>query len=217
MQSTYYQKLAHLLDDLQQFYTDMQDIDWPSKARKYLSRAANFLQQKYLDIDEYLVWLSQLRAELETLYQGFLKENPELQKGVDNGRKLVAFLHWSYNFLKIDERLPQILAALRERGPEIMSQTATDAQMRYSPQKTLFRFNPELGSIELEQKLPFPWISFDEKPQLDQLPEIQRINSILSLFQPSNISAVDRLLSYVPKQQQLSDLLPPFKGKVFNF
>ena len=98
-----------------------------------------------------------------------------------------------------------------------MSQTATDAQMRYSPQKTLFRFNPELGSIELEQKLPFPWISFDEKPQLDQLPEIQRINSILSLFQPSNIRAVDRLLSSVPKQQQLSDLLPPFKGKVFHF
>jgi len=88
--------------------------------------------------------------------------------------------------------------------------------MRYSPQKTLFRFNPEHGSIELEQKLPFPWISFDEKPRLDQLPEIERINSFLALFQPSNTSAVDQLLSYVPNKLQFTDWLPPYKSKL-NF
>ena len=79
-------------------------------------------------------------------------------------------------------------------------------------QKTMFRFNPEMGSIELEQKLPFPWISLNETPLFDQLPEIQKIRSLLSFFKPSNTSATDLVFSYLPRQQQLSQLLPPFKS-----
>ncbi|EFX63149.1 hypothetical protein DAPPUDRAFT_335879 [Daphnia pulex] len=78
-----------------------------------------------------------------------------------------------------------LVALLRERGAELWRQTVTDAQMRQTLQKTMFRFNPELGSIELEQKLPFPWISLDETPLFHELPEIQKVRSFFSLFKPS--------------------------------
>lgn len=141
-------------------------------------------------------------------------ENPELQKGVENWQKFAAFIQWSYNHLDVTPKMYDLAALLRERGAELWRQTVTDAQMRHTLQKTMFRFNPELGSIELEQKLPFPWISLDETPLFDQLPEIQKVRSVLSLFKPSNTSMMDVVFSYVPKQQQLSNLLPPFKSTV---
>ena len=210
--SNYFQKLTLLLDDLQQFYMDMQSVDWPSKVRSYLTRAGQFLQKKYADVDEYLAWLSRLKSEIEILYDGFIKENPELEKGAENGRKLLAFLRWSYDYLRVNEKLSDLIVAVRQRGSEVIYQTATDAQMRYSPQKTLFHFNPERGSIVLEQKLPMPWMNLDEMPRFEELPEIQRVRSILSLFEPSNSSLVDQILSYVPSQESLTDLLPPFKS-----
>ncbi len=215
--STYFQKLSLLLEDLKQLYVDMQSVDWASKINGYISRIANFLQQKYTDLDEYLMWLERLKAELETLYDSFLKENPELDKGAESGRKLVSFLLWSYRYLELDQKLPQLLSTLRERGVEMFQQTATDARLRYSPQKTLFRFNPELGFVELEQKLPMPWISLHERPRFEELPEIRRINSFLSLFQVSNKSVVNDLLSQVPESFSISNWLPPFKSKYYFY
>lgn len=214
--SNYFQKLSLLLDDLQQFYLDMQSIDWPANVRKYLSRAGQFLQQKYSDLDEYLVWLDRLKMEIEILYEGFMKENPELEKGAENGRKLLAFLQWSYEYLKVNDKLSDLIVAIRERGSEVIYQTATDAQMRYSPQKTLFLFNPERGSIDLEQKLPMPWISLDEMPRFEQLPEMQRIRSFLAMFETSNTSVVDQILSYIPGKESLTDLIPPFKSNILK-
>lgn len=212
MKSTYFQKLSYLLNDIKQFYSDMQSADWPSRLRKYITRAGIFLQQKYSDIDAYMSWLETLRKEVEVIYYAFLKENPELLKGAENWQKLMAFLRWSYDYLDINQKISDSIVTLREKGAEITSQTATDVQMRYTLQKTMFRFHPELGSIELEQKLPFPWMSLDEVPHFEQLPEIQRVRSIVSMFQPSNTSTVDLLLSYLPKQQYLADFLPPFKS-----
>lgn len=214
VQSTYFQKLSLLLDDLKQLYLDMQSADWPSKMREYVSRAGRFFQQKYSDLDEYLTWLEKFKAEVLTLYQAFIDENPELEKAADSGKKLLAFLQWSYNHLRIDQKFAALLAGLRERGAEVVQQTATDAQMRYSPQKTLFRYNPDLGSIELEQKLPMPWISLDEAPRFEQLPEIQRIRSVLAMFQPSNTSVIDQVLSYIPDNWSLSNWLPPFQSMI---
>ena len=211
--SSYFQKLSTLLDEVKQFYLDMQSSDWPSRVRKYLSKAGQFLQQKYSDIDDYLIWLGGVQKEMYAIYQAFLKENPELQKGAENWQKFMAFVQWSYNHLGVNQKLSDFVAVLRERGAEIASQTATDAQMRHTLQKTFFQFNPESGSIVLEQKLPFPWISLDETPLFDEIPEIQRIKSFVSFFQTSNSSStVDTLLSYLPSQQHLTDFLPPFKS-----
>lgn len=184
--------------------------------RKYVTKVGQFLQQKYSDIDEYIAWLTRLQREINMIYQAFLKENPELQKGAENWQKFITFIQWSYNHLDVNQKISDMVAMLREKGAEIASQTATDAQMRYSLQKTLFQFNPEKGSIELEQKLPFPWISLDETPLFDQLPEIQRVKSIVSMFESSNTSTVDQLLSYLPRQQQLTDFLPPFQSKFIS-
>jgi hypothetical protein len=214
VESTYFQKLSLLLDDLKEFYLDMQSTDWPSRIRKYVTRAGQFLQQKYSDLDDYLSWIVKLKSEVEVIYQGFLMENPELQKGVENWQKFLTLIQWSYNHLDVNQKMYDLVALLRERGAELWSQTVTDVQMRYTLQKTMFRFNPELGSIELEQKLPFPWISLDETPLFDQLPEIQKVRSLLSLFKASNTSTMDLVFSYLPKQQQLSNLLPPFKSTV---
>lgn len=210
--STYFQKLSLLLDDLKQFYLDMQSTDWPSRVRKYVIRAGQFLQQKYLDLDDYLSWIVKIKSEIAVIYQGFLMENPELQKGAENWQKFIAFIQWSYSHLGINQKMYDLVALLRERGAELWRQTVTDAQMRHTLQKTMFRFNPELGSIELEQKLPFPWISLDETPLFHELPEIQKFRSLLSLFKSSNTSTMDQVFSYLPRQQQLSSLLPPFKS-----
>lgn len=150
------------------------------------------------------------------IYQGFLRENPELQKGAENWQKFMALVQWCYNHIDFNQKMSDLVALLRERGAELWRQTVTDVQMRHMVQKTMFRFNPELGHIELEQKLPFPWISLDETPLFDQLPEIQKVQSLVSFFKPSNISTIDVLFSYLPRQQQLSSLLPPFKSMFLN-
>ena len=193
----------------------MQSTDWPLKIRQYLTRAGQFLKEKYTDIDEYVTWLLKLHKELEIIYQGFLKENPELQKGAESWQKFLAFIQWSYNHLDINQKFSDLVVLLRERGQEIIEQTATDVQMRHNLQKTMLRFQPEIGLIELEQKLPFPWISLVETPLYEQLPEIQRVRSFLSVFESSNRSSIDLISSYLPQRQQLSDYIPPFKSK-FN-
>ncbi|XP_057368025.1 uncharacterized protein LOC130689027 [Daphnia carinata] len=212
VESTYFQKLSLLLDDLKQFYVDMQSTDWPSRIRKYVTRAGHFLKEKYSDLDDYLSWLVKIRSEVEMIYQGFLKENPELQKGAENWLKFMTLIQWCYNHIDFNQKMADLVALLRERGAELWRQTVTDAQLRYMMQKTMFKFNPEFGYIVLEQKLPFPWISLDETPLFDQLPEIQKVQSLVSFFQPSNTSMIDVLFSYLPRQQQLSSLLPPFKS-----
>lgn len=182
-----------------------------------MTRAGQFLQQKYSDLDDYLSWLVKIRNEIEIIYRGFLKENPELQKGAENWQKFIALVQWCCNHLDFNQKMSDFVASLRERGAELWRQTVTDAQLRHMVQKTMFRFNPELGYIELEQKLPMPWISLDETPLFDQLPEIQKVLSLVSLFQPSNTTTMDVVFSYLPRQQQLSDLLPPFKSMFINF
>ncbi|EFX66229.1 hypothetical protein DAPPUDRAFT_263510 [Daphnia pulex] len=97
-----------------------------------------------------------------------------------------------------------LVALLRERGAELWRQTVTDAQMRHTLQKTMFRFNPKSGSIEVEQKLPFPLIILDETQLFHELPEIQKVCSLLSMFKSSNTSTMDLVFSYLPRQQQLS-------------
>lgn len=217
VESGYFQKLSLLVDDLKQFYLDMESTDWPSKIQKYLTKVSTFLQQKYSDINDYLTWVAKVRAELEVIYQAFLKENPELQRGTENLQKLVAFMQWSYNHLDVNQKISDVVVVLRERGEEIFRQTAIDAQIRNTLHKTMFNFNPEIGSIELEQKLPFPWISLDETPLYEQLPELQQIKSWFSIFKSSNASSVaDTFESYLPTQQRLNDLLPPFTSILIN-
>lgn len=191
----------------------MQSIDWPSNIQKYVKKAAQFLQQKYADVDDYLVWLETLKSEWYAIYQVFLRENPEVQKGIENGERFAAFLKWSYNYLQINRKIPELLSAIREHGLETLRQTATEAKMRNSVQKTKLRMNPERGLIELEQKLPFPWISFDEQPKFEELPELKRIRSFVQMFQPSDTSTLDEVLSYLPRETRLFELLPPFKSK----
>lgn len=213
VKSNYFQKLALLVEDVKQFYFDMQSIDWPSNVQKYLKKCALFLQQKYADIDDYLLWLEALKAEWSAIYQAFLAENPEVQKGIEDGERVVAFLRWSYGYLQVNQKIPQLVSAVREHGLETLRQTATEARMRHRVQKTKLRMHPELGFIELEQKLPFPWLSLDQRPQFEELPELQRVRSFVRMFQSSNSSAVDELMSYLPRETRLFDLLPPFKSR----
>jgi len=93
-----------------------------------------------------------------------------------------------------------------------MQQSATDAYMRHLEPKTRFSYEPESGSILLEQKLPFSWISFDELPRFEEIQEVQMLRSVVQLFEPSNKSLSDTLTSYVPNMD-VADWLPPFKGQ----
>lgn len=100
---------------------------------------------------------------------------------------------------------------MRLKTLQELRQSATEARMRLQEHKTRFRIHPELGWIEWEQKLPFPWNRFDEAPRFEEIPEIVSLQSFLSLFKSSNNSFSDRLSSYIP-DQDLTDWLPPFKG-----
>ncbi len=52
--------------------------------------------------------------------------------------------------------------------------------MRLREAKTLLRYDPDHGLIELEQKLPVPWLQLDQWPDWRQLPELRQIRSLLA-------------------------------------
>ena len=211
VESSYFQRLAQLVEDLTQFYRDMQSMEWPSNVPKYLTKIRTFLQQKYADIDEYVLLIEKIRLQLEDWYVTLLRSNPEYQKFADAWNKFVSLADWSLEHLQVGRQMKLLIAHVRERMLEEFRQTSTEARMRYQLDKTRLRYNPELGLIELEQKLPFPWIGFDQRPRFEELPELQRIQSLLAFFKSSNSSLIDQIMSYVP-EQDLADWLPPFKS-----
>ena len=200
VESSYFQRLAQLVEDLTQFYRDMQSMEWPSNVPKYLTKIRTFLQQKYADIDEYVLLIEKIRLQLEDWYVTLLRSNPEYQKFADAWNKFVSLADWSLEHLQVGRQMKLLIAHVRERMLEEFRQTSTEARMRYQLDKTRLRYNPELGLIELEQKLPFPWIGFDQRPRFEELPELQRIQSLLAFFKSSNSSLIDQIMSYVPEQ-----------------
>jgi len=209
--STYFQKLSQLIADVQQFYKDLGDGNVASKMKQHLADAAVFLQMKYSELQQLVQIIDDVGKQLADIYSAFLEANPELEKGADAWRRSLEFLRWSYHYIDVEQRLSDMVVFLRRRGSELMNQSATDVYMRHREAKTRFSFEPESGSILLEQKLPFTWISFDEPPRYEDIQEIQMLNSLMKLFEPSNESFSDRIASYVPSTD-VADWLPPFKG-----
>lgn len=91
-QSTYFLKLSQLVHDVKQFNSDMQSIEWPSHVRKYLVRAKNFFQQKYAEIDEYLVVAEQAALRAQMFYENLLKTNPDLEAAIESWNKFNSFI-----------------------------------------------------------------------------------------------------------------------------
>ena len=209
--STYFQKLSTLINDVKKLQADVQSGQVASNVGQHLDAVTDFLRQKYQQLHQLLGVVEELERQLTALYRQFLEDNPALQKGAQTWSSFLGALKWSYSYLQVNGNVLDLVAYVRRRVPAVAQQSATDAYMRLLERKTTLRLRPEWGSIELEQKLPFSWLSFDESPRLNQLAEMRQLNALVAMFQPSNVTLIDRIYSYVPNSN-VGDWIPPFKG-----
>lgn len=124
--------------------------------------------------------------------------------------ELQAQITWFANELQVEKRALQLWHIVRQKITTL-GQTALQTDDKYREAKTLFVFDPDVGVMELQQKLPMSWHAFNETPIVEEIQEYKTLLGFTSLFQGSNVSLWSLYNDY--QQYVHPELwLPPYKA-----
>lgn len=149
--------------------------------------------------------LVELIGELKKLYrleavQFIWQKLNEIQQRLD----------WFANEFQVEKRMHQLWEIIRNKISTI-AQTALQTDDKYREAKTKFIFDPDIGIMELEQKLPMSWHAFNETPIFEEIGEYKTILDVQQFFNGNNLSLWSMFYEYKP-YLDANAWLPPFKG-----
>lgn len=126
-------------------------------------------------------------------------------------------LDWFADEFQVEKRAKQLWAMIINKINHY-HETALQVEDKYREAKTKFIFNPDIGLLSLEQKLPMSWHAFNETPKFEEIRELNMLYDLQKRFGSTNISLynVYSMLDFRPVLDTKS-LLPPFKCKLFNY
>lgn len=210
IESPYFNKVSDFTQDLDRLYKDLMANDALTNIKKYTVLGWEFLKEKYFKIvpfgKEMHDVMNELFEEIKTL------KNLEIIKLINSKiNEVEAKLIWIGNNLQLDHRVQQLWSMFRNKMTRI-AQTALQADDKYREAKTKFIFDPDIGCIELEQKLPMSWHSFNETPKFEEIPEYKLLIDIQEFFNGNNFSLWNLYYEYKPYMDP-NNWLPPFKCK----
>ncbi|XP_034669576.1 uncharacterized protein LOC117902369 [Drosophila subobscura] len=190
-ESPYFNKVSSFTADAERLYRDFKANDAITNIKKYSTLAWNFVKEKYFKLVPFGAELNEVLTEIwQELKE--LEKIEQVQIMVQKYNEIVAKIDWVADELQLEHRLHQVYGLLRNKFRNYAMNALETADM-YREAKTKFVFDPEVGIIDLEQKLPMSWHAFNETPKFEEIPEYQMLSKVQSFFSETNSSIVMKL------------------------
>lgn len=210
MDSPYFNKVSNFTQDLDRLYKDIMQNDAITNIKKYSALLWAFLKDKYFKLVPFSKEINDVYEELREEIKA-LEKSEHVQFVMQRVHEIQSKIEWLSNELQIERRTLQFWKMLKSKLMHI-AQTALQADSRYREAKTKFIFDPDAGIIELEQKLPMSWHSFNTTPLFEEIPEYKLVGDIQSYFAGSNFSIWGIYYEY-KRYMDPDNWLPPFKAQ----
>ncbi|XP_017105517.3 uncharacterized protein Apoltp [Drosophila bipectinata] len=190
-ESPYFNKVSSFTADAERLYRDVKSNDAITNIKKYSTLAWNFVKEKYFKLVPFGAELNEVLTEIwQEIKQ--LEKIEQVQIMVQKYNEVLAKIEWVSEELQLEHRLHQVYHLLSNKFRNYAMNALETADM-YREAKTKFIFDPEVGIIDLEQKLPMSWHAFNETPKFEEIPEYQVLAKAQSFFSETNSSIVMKL------------------------
>nr|CAD7407930.1 unnamed protein product [Timema cristinae] len=208
--SPYFSKFANFTQDVDRIYKDIMKNNTLTNIGKYSKIIIEFVKEKYFTI---IPFGKELQAIVLEIIEEFreLEKLPSIQFAIKKFNEVYVKFMWFYDYLDVGNRFQRAVTLIHSKLTDI-TQTALQAENRYREAKTKFIFDPENGLVELEQKLPMSWHTFNETPKFEEIPEYKYLASIQEYFDTSNTTFWSIYHDY-NYYSESSNWLPPFKAQ----
>jgi hypothetical protein len=155
--------------------------------------------------------------ELKDIIADISTEFKELQKveavkeAVERYEEIKTKFMWLMNEFQLEKRLNKLLEIAKNKLTRI-TQNALQTEDVYREAKTKFIFDPDVGKLEWEQKLPAAWHAFNETPMFEEIPEYKFFNDVQSFLFSKKNNSIWNLYYELKPLSEPQNLLPPFKS-----
>ncbi|XP_043065229.1 LOW QUALITY PROTEIN: uncharacterized protein LOC108101203 [Drosophila ficusphila] len=190
-ESPYFNKVSSFTADAERLYRDFMANDAITNIKKYTTLAWNFVKEKYFKLVPFGAELNEVLTEIWQEIKE-LEKIEQVQIMVQKYYEVVAKIDWVADEFQLEHRLHQVYGLVRNKFRNYALNALETADM-YREAKTKFVFDPEVGIIDLEQKLPMSWHAFNETPKFEEIPEYQVLAKVQSFFSETNSSIVMKL------------------------
>ncbi|KZC12617.1 Vitellogenin, partial [Dufourea novaeangliae] len=207
--SPYFDKLTNLTQDIDKIYRDIKANDIVTNVQKYSGLVMQFLKERYFTFVPFGKELKDVVEEIVTELKE-LQKLPSIHYAIEKMQQVYEKAYYFYDYLEIRAKLESAIRLIHSKLMDI-SQTALQAESRYREAKTKFIFDPHIGLMCLEQKLPMSWHAFNQTPEFNEIPEFRAITDMRSYFVSSNVTFWS-LYRYKPFIEPLN-WLPPFRAQ----
>jgi hypothetical protein len=209
MESPYFMKVSNITHDLDVLYHDMRHNDLFTNFKKYSGLMSKFLKEKIIRVmpfgKELKIIVDDIALTMEDLRKAeFVKEY------FDRIDEIKMKLRWLMDEFQLDKRLSALFEILKKKLNRI-TQNALETEDVYREAKTKFIFDPDVGAIEWEQKLPISWHAFNETPQFEEIPEYKFFIDAQEFLFTSKNSSFN--FYYGLFLNEPNNLIPPFKSR----
>lgn len=190
-ETPYFNKVSSFTQDADRLYRDMQANDAITNIKKYSTLAWKFIKEKYFKLVPFGAELNEVLTEIWQEIKE-LQKIEQVQVVVLKYYEVVAKLEWIADELQLEYRIHQLYGLIRNKFRTYALNALETADM-YREAKTKFVFDPEVGIIDLEQKLPMSWHAFNETPRFEEIPEYKMISKVQNFLSETNSSIIMKL------------------------
>lgn len=180
--------------------------------RKYSALAWQFFKEKYFRLVPFGKELNDIMTELIVELKKL--QSLEAVRFIQNKiNEIKEKIDWFANEFQVEKRTRQLWMMIINKI-NYYHETALQVDDKYREAKTKFIFNPDIGLMSLEQKLPMSWHAFNETPKFEEIRELKMLHDVQELFGEHNFSSwnIYALMDYKSFFNTKS-MLPPFKGE----
>ncbi|XP_053620364.1 uncharacterized protein Apoltp [Plodia interpunctella] len=207
--SPYFNYVSTFGQEMDKIYKDLMNNDVLTNIKKYSRKLFDNIWaklEKYIPFKDEVV---QLYAEFKSAWQTFLKTK---QVVYIREKYLEAYerLRWWYDYFLIGEAFSTVSEIIYQKLTD-MSKTALQYEELHRTPKTNFIFDPRVGEILLEQKLPMSWHAFNRTPDFSEISEYRTVRDFLDDWLVTNRTIWSYYYEIRP-YMDLNNILPPFSG-----
>lgn len=212
-ESPYFNKVSSFTQDVDHLYKDIKSHDAITNIKKYSLIAWNFIKEKYFKLVPFGAELNEVLTEIwEEIKQ--LQQIEQVELVLQKYREIKAKIEWVAEEVQFESRLQQLYTLIANRLRNYADNALETADM-YREAKTKFIFDPEVGILDLEQKLPMSWHAFNETPKFEEIPEYKFLAKTQNLLSTAN-SSIIRSLYNMRQHLDPKTWLPPYYCKILT-
>lgn len=210
IESPYFSRVSNITHDLDVLYQDLSNNDMFTNFRKYSGVMWSFLKEKTMSMMPFGAELKVIFGDIRNEFKELLTVQP-VREAVERYDEIVAKISWLMNEFQFDKRLNMLIDIIKNKLTKI-TQNALETEDVYREAKTKFIFDPDVGQIEWEQKLPMAWHAFNETPLFEEIPEYKMLNDVQSFFFSEKNSSIWNLYYSLKPLSEPQNFVPPFKS-----